>query len=352
MKRFELLRSLGPDVWCGFFALTPRAYWGRLRTGRSPFAPTFPDRHRHLPKASLDGRGLSREEYLRPTWRCDCHAPEIVAVADDLRRGAATDWDYAQAVFDFTAKEITHALEGPPRGVVDTLRRGYGLCFEKVLLFIALARAGGLPARYCRLRVELTADDDLAPWAQIPARLAEILETKSDPRLREVAAAWRGLIRLVQGTIQARVAQSMSEGRPFTLERTEGPHPIAEVNVGGVWIPVDPSPGDAEAAFYGLPLERFGYLPMLLRLVRGSISARIESPTRNLRVHALRLLFCVLARGALDCINLSVEESCQRGNKILEEVGRAEYIRKHRRFYVPVEGVSTLGITLPPYPTG
>jgi len=353
VKRFRRTRFLDPEILRGLFGLTPRACWSRLQRGRSPFAPTFPDRRPNLPRASLPGRPLSREPYLRPTPQCDCHAPEIVAVADELRRGAASDWEYAEAVYNFTTHSVVHAMEGAPRGVVDTLRSGYGLCYDKVLLFMALARAGGLQARCCRLRFEFSEDMaiDRAPWVQILSRLGECLDTRNDRRVQDLAVAWQKVTGLVQEVIEERLAQSKIDGRPFTLETAEGPHPLAEVNVGDVWIPVDPSTDDAECAYYGLPLQRFGYLPGALRMVRGSISTRLEAPTFGVRPYLTRLLVCSLARGAVDELNRSLEEARRRGQRILDDVGLAEYMSRHRRFYVPVEGLSALGITLPPHPT-
>ena len=50
VKRFRRTRFLDPEILRGLFGLTPRACWSRLQRGRSPFAPTFPDRRPNLPR--------------------------------------------------------------------------------------------------------------------------------------------------------------------------------------------------------------------------------------------------------------------------------------------------------------
>ncbi|MBI4590194.1 MAG: transglutaminase family protein [Candidatus Rokubacteria bacterium] len=185
----EILFTLAPAFGLGVL-LTPGAYWSRLRQGRSLLSPTLYDCRRSLRRASLDGRPLSRELYLRPTPHADCHAAEVVALADELWGRTGSDWQYAQAAYDFVRNEIASAFEPVPRrGVVGTLQAGFGVCLDKLNLFVALARSGGIPARYC-------AAGNVARMEVFPARPAfrwvyEGLESETDWRLRRIGAGLR-----------------------------------------------------------------------------------------------------------------------------------------------------------------
>jgi transglutaminase-like putative cysteine protease len=177
----ELLQAAGPALGIGLL-LTPGAYWERMRERRSPFSPTLYTRRRKLPRASLDGRVLPQHEYLRPTAFCDSHAPEVIALADDFRRRAGGDWEYVEAIFDYVRTEIVHAVEPMSRrGVVSVLESGCGLCMDKLNVFVALTRAGGIPTRFCAVGniapLELTTE---RPRLQEANRYLADIDTASD----------------------------------------------------------------------------------------------------------------------------------------------------------------------------
>ncbi|MBI3824882.1 MAG: transglutaminase family protein [Candidatus Rokubacteria bacterium] len=346
LDKARAVRSIRPQALLWMLMLTPPACWTRIRAGRRPFAPTFPDRRPTLPRASLAGRVLSGEPFLRPTTECDCHAPEVLAVADELRSRSAGDWQYAQAVFRFAAGEIVHGVEPAPGGVVQTLRRGYGICVDKVNLFVALARAGGLRARYCSITIDVNPDEatDLIengpPLFRTYARIFEKLEAEPDLRLQRLG-------RLAKQILHEHAQRMQRQGLQWDLTF----HPIAEVEVGETWIPSDPTWDDAEAAAYGLPLPRLGYQPTVLRQLRAKISRRSEIVPFRGGADVGRFLFCLLARGAVDYLNQSLEEARGQGRRVLEEVGAAAYIRRYRHFYVPVPEIARLGVDFPRYPT-
>jgi hypothetical protein len=331
----ELLQAAGPAFGLGLM-LTPAAYWERIRAGRSPFAQTLYARRRTLPRISLDGRALPRDEYLRPTPFCDSSAPEVIALADDFRRCANGDWEYVQAIFDYVRTEIVHAVEPMSRrGAVGTLERGCGLCIDKLNVFVALARAGSIPARFCA--VGNVAPLELAnerPRLQVVNRYLEDMEAQSDWRLKKMGSGLRRLINQIDGAVSA--------GGSFEMRY----HPMAEVKIGAFWIPVDPGSDDAESAAAGLPLPRLGYDPVVLRGLKGSVIARSEAYPIATSYWMLRLSLCILARGIIDHVNRHFEKVRATGEQILAETGRDEYIRRLRRFYVPVPGAAELGLSL------
>lgn len=333
----ELLHALGPAFGLGLL-LTPKAYWSRVREGRSPFAPTLYERRRTLPRVSLEGRVLSQEPYLRPTAYCDSHAPEVIVLTDELRHCFRGDWEYAQAVYDFVRNEIAFAFEPPPRrGVVGTLEAGCGICLDKLNLLVALARAGGIPARYCTVgNISLFEAGGVLPQAEVFSRFFEELGAKTDWRLKKISARLRQLVK--------RREKALFAGRSFDVRL----HPFAELKVGGFWIPADPFLGDAEAAALSLPLPYLGYDPLILRGVTGSVISRSEEVPIGRSYWIVRRLLGLLTRGALDYVNHTLEKGRAHGRQILAEVGKAEYIRRMRRFYVPVPGAVKLGLSLLP----
>jgi len=327
----DLFRALLTAVGYGLL-LTPKAFWSRIRARRSPFSPTFYERRRVRPKAPLAGRPPSTEPYLRPTSHCNSHALEIIALADDFRRSAASDWEYARAVYDFTRNEIAHAVEPVPRrGVVGTLEMGTGVCMDKLHLFVALARAGGIPARYCAVgNLAPLESEGERPRLAVSSHYLKELEARGDWRLNRIGARFG---RLVEQFERASLA-----GKTFEVRY----HPMAEVKAGGSWFAVDPSWSDAQAAGAGLPLPRIGYDPLILRLLTGNVLERSEEYPMGRLYRLGRFLQCALARGLIDHVNLTFEADRIRGQQLLAEIGEDEYIRRMRRFYVPIPGATQL----------
>lgn len=80
-------------------------------------------------------------------------SPEVVVLADRLRRGAEDEVAFARAAFDWVRDEIAHAGDaGDPRFAVsatDVLADGAGWCYAKAHLLAAVLRAGGVPTGLC-----------------------------------------------------------------------------------------------------------------------------------------------------------------------------------------------------------
>jgi hypothetical protein len=205
------------------------------------------------------------------------------------------------------------------------------LSLHKLNLFVALARAGGIPARYRAVgggaRLEA-----VSPQRQVVRRFFEQLEGETDWRLRRIGAGLR------------RRAKPRGDGRMAWGFLDLKWHPFAEVSLGGFWIPANPTLGDADAAALGLPLPRFGYDPMTLRGTAGSLLGPSEAVPVGRSYWVLRRLACLVARGALDYVNRNLEERRVLGRQILGDVGETEYIRRLRRFYVPVAGLTELKV--------
>lgn len=295
------------------------AYCSEFRAGQGPFSKTLEVRRRVLPQASLEGRALSQEPYLRPTLYCDSHAPEVVALADELRQGARNDWEYAQAIYNFVCSKIIFTIVPlPGRGVVETLEVGCGTCLDKLNVLVALARAGGIPARFCFVDAPFSTthmervEPDHAGRSEAPGADAD--------RHRGLEMPWR----------QRQL------------------HPYAELEIGNFWIPADPTLDDEGAAGLGQPLPRLGYDSLMLQDLAGGMIDRKEEIPAEHPVWIARRFFCRHTCGSLQqCLNLAYEELRTRGGQILKKDGRDEYIRQTRRFYMPLPGVTELDVAPP-----
>jgi transglutaminase-like putative cysteine protease len=92
-------------------------------------------------------------KYLKCTEIVDCDSAIIKKKARELIRGLKTDEEKAIALFYF----VRDAIKYNPYDSADryeysiasaTLNRGYGLCFQKAAVLVAMCRAGGIPARF------------------------------------------------------------------------------------------------------------------------------------------------------------------------------------------------------------
>jgi hypothetical protein len=160
------------------------------------------------------------------------------------------------------------------------------------------------------------------------------LEAEPNWSLKTFAAGLRRLLKRFEFEVAA--------GRSFEMRH----HLIGEVKVGDFWIPADPSWDDDQAVAAHLPLQRFGYDPLTLRALRGSVIDRTEEFDMGKPYWIVRLFSCVLARGLVDHLNLTLAKDRASGRQQLAEIGREEYIRRMQRFYVPVPGAVQQGLSL------
>ncbi|MCK6449141.1 MAG: transglutaminase-like domain-containing protein [Planctomycetes bacterium] len=88
-----------------------------------------------------------RERYTRCDHRFDCDAPAIRRLATRAVAGKSTPRSRIRALLDATRRELTGSGAANASRASAVLERGRGDCTEFTLLFIAPARANGLPAR-------------------------------------------------------------------------------------------------------------------------------------------------------------------------------------------------------------
>ena len=320
----EIMQAVGPAFAPAIILLSPKAYLSRIRSRRSPLSPTLYKRRRILSKASLTGRHLSDEQYLRPTIYCDCHSPQLLSLADQFRLESRDDWDYAVRTYNFIRNEIAYAIEPFPRGgATGTIETGLGFCIDKTNALIALARAGGIPARYCQLSNMNAFEGDTNSIIEEYANHFQIWQKSPDWRLRTIG---KGMSRRLDDLKSSR----------FENASWVGKHLIAELKINNSWILADPTWSDQEAIAFGLPLPRLGYDPITLFGFKGNVVDRSEIFQVEKNFWIRRWIICLIARGLLDIINQAFEEKRREGQRLLDEIGEKEYIRRNLRYYVPL----------------
>jgi len=222
----------------------------------------------------------SNEKYLRPTRYCNSHAPEVIALANELGAFEKSDREFAEAAFDFAKRKLTLEML-PMDGVEDTLRRGTGTCVHEISVFVALCRAAGIKARYKLYTPTLSNE-----WNDT---------FLVDPLLKK----WYN---------------SMGY---FML------HGEGEVYVDGKWFVVDVGPTPERQAASSMPITKFGEdsIGVWLNSVPGS-EMHLESFPYGMDF-LLRLAYKI-APGTFDKINTGILEQIEMGRKIIEEVGGEE----------------------------
>ena len=222
----------------------------------------------------------SNEKYLRPTRYCNSHAPEVIALANELGAYEKSDREFAEAAFNFAKRKLILEML-PMDGVEDTLRRGTGTCIHEISVFVALCRAAGIKARY-KLYTPTLSDE----WNDT---------FLVDPLLKK----WYN---------------SMGY---FML------HGEGEVYVDGKWFVVDVGPTPERQAASSMPITKFG---------EDSIGVWLNSvPDSEMHLESfpygmdfLLKLAYKIAPGTFDKINAGILEQIEAGKKIIEEAGGEE----------------------------
>lgn len=226
----------------------------------------------------------------------------------------------------------------PPHGVVDTLKRGYGSCVDKINLLIALARAGGIPARYCVIDSRIVA---LGP-PEMVGRKVNIYDW--------VMGHGLGFNAKIHFNLKTRerkdLAVLMHLG--FRLRHFLGrhEHPHAELKIGGFWVQADPSFDKYFAAGFNYPVQKLGYDPFMLWGLTGNVIARTAEAPREPQERLHRRYLCAFTCGEGSCLNLATDEVRVRGKQVLDEVGESEYMRSKLDYYVPLPEMDKLAVSL------
>jgi len=97
-----------------------------------------------------------RSEPLASTRYCDHDHPLIRRTAERLQVPESTRLAVARNSFFFVRDSIVFGFDLFQQKASETLGLGYGVCWNKALLLIALLRANGIPARFCSIPIQRT----------------------------------------------------------------------------------------------------------------------------------------------------------------------------------------------------
>ncbi len=242
---------------------------------------------RKISRKSFD---FGREEYLQPTFCCESDNPKIIALSNILGAYEKDKMTYANACFEWVKRNVKFRITTLIRGAKDALDDREGMCIDKQGLFMALCRAGGIPARY----------------RSYP------LEFKEETRMGWIDAGG-GVLKESYDTLQHFMG-----------------HTCAEIYVDEKWIVADPTFSPKYEAGLGIPISHLGEDISAWSYKVGNTIRFAEIP----RWFYMMLKFSDLATtDIMDRINQQIIKDERRGEKILKEMGEGEYDRKIRMKY-------------------
>lgn len=105
-----------------------------------------------LEPASLAGLVVPRAKsdlakYLRPSPYIESTDPKIRSLAAEIVAGKESAWQSAEAVYSWVRANVKYVFSPDIQPAIAALKAGHGDCEELSSLFIALCRAGKIPAR-------------------------------------------------------------------------------------------------------------------------------------------------------------------------------------------------------------
>ena len=223
----------------------------------------------------------SDEKYLRPTLWCNCRAPEVIALANQLGAYRLSDREFAEAAFHFVKEKMPLEIL-PLNPVEETFRRGTGTCFHLITAFIALCRAAGIKARY-----KMFAMNMIQAWVDSTVAV--------DP-----------------------VVKKWYDSMGYFMLEGEG-----EAYVDGKWVVAHVGPKAERQAANGIPITKFGEdsIGVWFFPIPGTIM-KMESIPYGLG--ALVKLAKLIAPGSMERVNVSIQNQIESGRKIIQEAGGLE----------------------------
>jgi len=86
-------------------------------------------------------------QYLGTSPQIETTHRDIERLAEQVVQGQSTDWEKAEAIYDWVRANVEYRFNVELQGALAALKAGHGDCEELTSLFIALCRANDIPAR-------------------------------------------------------------------------------------------------------------------------------------------------------------------------------------------------------------
>jgi transglutaminase-like putative cysteine protease len=90
---------------------------------------------------------MQQDENIQETVFCDANHPVVSRLAEQLANGETDPRKITEAVFKHVRDNIRFGFDAVQVKASETLAKGYGACWNKALLMVALLRSNRTPAR-------------------------------------------------------------------------------------------------------------------------------------------------------------------------------------------------------------
>ncbi len=96
-----------------------------------------------------DNKANNPKEYLKPSQKIQSDNSKIKAKASQIIQDSDDDLEKVRKIFTFVKEHMRYSLQSPHRNkdALNALTTGEGVCEDYAVLFVALSRAAGIPAR-------------------------------------------------------------------------------------------------------------------------------------------------------------------------------------------------------------
>jgi hypothetical protein len=292
-----ILRNDPKQVFTILFTWNLVAFWRRLRKLQWPWAPYVMPVNRELLKDTSTPIRKYTEMYLRSTSVINPYEPEIVALAVKLGMNEKTKREYAEDAYYWVKNNIIFCMEVPPNGVVNVMKKGYGLCLSKIAVFTALMRVNGIPTRFIEYKQKMDS----------------------------------GFMQLMVDEETGETGEKIAH----VLSKTSLTHGCVEFLLDNEWIPADLTWTDEEEVGMDMLITQFGESPFgkFYNIIPDTTSRHEDSSISKVKLQIW--LSILILRGMYDRVNERFLRLREIGRKRLEETGREAYIESKRKFYVP-----------------
>ena len=295
-----MLRRNPKQVFTIFDTWNLKAFWRRLKKLQWPWAPYNPPKYPNLPRDTKTHVIRHKEEFLRPTPNINPYEPEVIALAVKLGMKEKSKREYAEAAFDYVKNSIYFNIETPPSGPVESIKKGYGLCLNKMMVLAALSRVAGIPARFVTYKQEMA----------------------------------QGFIQMMaeemSGQIVDEISQEFEQNKPLFT------HGCLELLLDNDWVSADLTWTDEEEVGMDLPISKFGESPFgkWYNVMPDTVSRSETLPWR--RITAFMWFTTFMLRGLYDRLSERTNQLREVGRKQLAVVGRETYINRKKKLFIPM----------------